>query len=503
MLTGREYHDRTSYDRRRMHPRRLDWHHQPGVYKTYPGVAALPLPAVQEDDNGSLWGAVAGRSRRETPAASPLTLQDVARILAGTCAITARRRSLGGPIHFRSVASAGALYPAELYVETYSVEDLAPGLYHFGPDRGCLTPLRPGPLGTAAAAATAAESGSRPALSFWVSGIFFRSAWKYRERAFRYVLLDAGHLLENLLLALRACGLTARLTYDFDDREVARLLGLDLEREGPLAAVVVPDPADSPLAAGEEPIPLKAPVPAANRTSDREVTYDLICRAYRSGFAVNPTGAADPKRISALGVQTTQTHEIPATGPVDGERGLYQALWHRRSRRNFTAEQMARSSFERLLDLVCRSAARDGASRTRSRSGVATGVLMNAVEGYSPGFFLLSPHERRIGRVKSGEMRAAMAAVCLDQMWLAAAAVHFLFMANLSGVDACWGPRGYRYTMLGAGRLGQRLYLGATALGLGCCAVGALYDGEARALLGLDSDSSLLYLVAVGPVRGG
>ena len=80
------------------------------------------------------------------------------------------------------------------------------------------------------------------------------------------------------------------------------------------------------------------------------------------------------------------------------------------------------------------------------------------------------------------------------------AAVQFLFMANLREIDEKTGPRGYRYALMNAGRLGQRLYLGAAALNIGCCGIGALYDAEARDLLFLSSGSALLYLVAVGPL---
>ena len=55
--------------------------------------------------------------------------------------------------------------------------------------------------------------------------------------------------------------------------------------------------------------------------------------------------------------------------------------------------------------------------------------------------------------------------------------------------------------MLTGGRLGERLYMTATALGLGCCGIGALYDWEAAELLGLNDESRLLYLVGVGPVK--
>jgi nitroreductase len=78
-----------------------------------------------------------------------------------------------------------------------------------------------------------------------------------------------------------------------------------------------------------------------------------------------------------------------------------------------------------------------------------------------------------------------------------------LFLVDLASLDRTWGARGYRYAMTAAGRLGHRVYLAATALGLGCCGIGAFYDREVADLLGLDVTARLLYLVAVGPVRGG
>ena len=94
-----------------------------------------------------------------------------------------------------------------------------------------------------------------------------------------------------------------------------------------------------------------------------------------------------------------------------------------------------------------------------------------------------------------------MAQVCLDQMWLANAGLHFLFLTNLDTLDQTWGSRGYRYAMMSAGRLGERLYLMSSAFGLGCCGIGAFYDQEAAELLELDEGNYLLYLVAVGSIK--
>ena len=95
----------------------------------------------------------------------------------------------------------------------------ADGLFHFAPERHALRTLRAGPV--------LAE----PGLSAWITAISFRSAWKYRERALRYLYLDAGHLLENLDAAARSLGLACEADPRPDASEAAKLLGLAPERE--------------------------------------------------------------------------------------------------------------------------------------------------------------------------------------------------------------------------------------------------------------------------------
>ena len=133
--------------------------------------------------------------------------------------------------------------------------------------------------------------------------------------------------------------------------------------------------------------------------------------------------------------------------------------------------------------------------------GVAVGFLVGQEEGMEPGFYLLDGKKESWASVSSGQFMARSTSICLDQAWLVNAGAHFLFLANLEVLDKTWGPRGYRYAMLTAGRLGQRLYVAAEAMGMGCCGIGALYDSEAMDMLGLNESSRLLYLVAVGNVK--
>jgi SagB-type dehydrogenase family enzyme len=118
------------------------------------------------------------------------------------------------------------------------------------------------------------------------------------------------------------------------------------------------------------------------------------------------------------------------------------------------------------------------------------------VYSYHPAQKALAPREPQDRR-----LRAARA--CLDQAWVGRAALNLVLWADPKRLRQTAGERGYAQAMLAAGRAGQRLYLAATALGLGCCGVGAFYDDELALAAGLPQGVWPLYLIAAGPVKGG
>ena len=128
-LSAVQYHRETSYRRDRMGGPSLDWANQPNVYKTYPGIEPIPLPrepALLEVPLLELFG--------QSPAAVPkpeLTAEDLSAILLLTHSLTAKARHPGGDFYYRATASAGALYPTEIYAALTAVQGLEDGLYHF------------------------------------------------------------------------------------------------------------------------------------------------------------------------------------------------------------------------------------------------------------------------------------------------------------------------------------------------------------------------------------
>jgi len=493
ILSAAAYHRLTSYDRFEMSPHYLDWANQPRLDKRYPPLDTLRLNREGVVPTINYLDLVERAAGGDDRSAKSLDIKTIASLFHLTHAITARSMHGNQPFYFRSVASAGALYPFELYLAVHRVDGMKPGLYHYDLFNFSLEMLRRTPM------SVISPSGSGIAATILIGGIFFRSAWKYRHRAYRYVLLDAGHLIENLRLALSALGLKGSMELNFDDQAANVLLGVDETREVCLACVHLIDgqmdkdktrlPAD--------PSPLPDPILNASRVSMKETVYEQIVQVHRAGYAkISSTDDGSLNAVDGLGCSPDAWQ--PVVSPSQPNLPDYdKVLWQRRSRRNFIPAPLDEEQWVVFLDLIA-AAAKRPASRWIS-PGI--GILAGQGMPIPPGFYLFDPHDRRLGLLVAGDLMESMARACLDQMWLKNAAFHLLFISDPAALDRNWGARAYRHVMIEAGRLGQQAYLAATALGLGACGIGAVYDREAADLLTLSETGVLLYLVGVGPVK--
>jgi SagB-type dehydrogenase family enzyme len=477
----------------------MDWAGQPGVYKTYPG--HTPIPLTREPRFPNLPLADLLRQEAASPGKLSITAADLSALFLLTYSLTARARHPEGEFYYRSVASAGALYPTEIYADLIGVEGFADGLYHISIAAHGLTRLHSGEGQPVFTANRAEAPPAGPRLVFFLTVLFFRSSWKYRDRAFRYHLLDTGHVLEHLILASKALALPYRLIFDFEDKTVGRRLGLDDTREVPLALCRINTP-EAPADFNVAPVlePSLGAFPQAGPVSDREVDYPLIRQAYQAGGIFKREVPDGFDMVGRLGPAPSSWVRLPGPAEETSRKTLEQAVFSRRSRRNFVSTPLDPASWRTLWAALAWVELEESAG-LQSQPILAVGCLADRVEGIQPGFYLMDWATRSLGLAAPGSFTGPMAGVCLDQSWLSQAAVHFCFLTNVRLLDEQRGPRGYRYALMQSGRLGERLYLIATTLGLGCCGVGAFYDQEAVDLLGLNDDSRLLYLVAVGPVK--
>jgi SagB-type dehydrogenase family enzyme len=223
---GERFQGETKYTSENIGGHFLDWEHMPERFKNYKeSVQRISLPQPQAVEAANLWEVFyRRRSERDYSPDLVLSFSTLSALLWATQGITAATRGF----HFRTAPSAGGLYPIETYLLVRSVEGLDQGFYHFRPLAFDLEFIKPGAFGPSLADAALGQAmvANAQVVFIWTA-VVSRSKWKYRQRAYRYIYLDAGHIAQNLYLAgtaanLGVCGVGAF----FDDR-VNALIGVD------------------------------------------------------------------------------------------------------------------------------------------------------------------------------------------------------------------------------------------------------------------------------------
>jgi SagB-type dehydrogenase family enzyme len=144
---------------------------------------------------------------------------------------------------FRTAPSAGALYPIETYIAANDIEELESGIYHYNIKNHMLEEITTGNFGNAIAHAALGQKmcATASAVFIWTA-IFRRSKWKYSQRAYRYIYLDAGHIAQNLALAATSIRFGSCHVGAFFDDEINSILRVDGMEEGAICLSVVGHP---------------------------------------------------------------------------------------------------------------------------------------------------------------------------------------------------------------------------------------------------------------------
>ncbi len=192
--------------------------------KPYTDRDTVPLPAPASLSAVSLDDALLSRQSARAFGPGTLSLDHLATVLSNAQGVTRDNTDTTFPRPFRAVPSGGALYPLELYIWARSVAGLPAGLYHYDPHDHSLDVLGELAIADAFVQQDLVHSAAAVVL---VSAVFFRSVFKYGDRGYRFVLIEAGHLVQNALLTAGGLGLAAVPVGGYFDREVDRALGLD------------------------------------------------------------------------------------------------------------------------------------------------------------------------------------------------------------------------------------------------------------------------------------
>jgi SagB-type dehydrogenase family enzyme len=502
--TAEAYHRATKYTQEGLQAARhhLDWNRRPSVFKEWRSDRAVAL-APYLPWKGTPFG---GAGARGNPAAGTLGLAHLSRLLYLTNGATAVVRGAEDEHWFRAAPSAGALYPTEVYLATRGITGLADGIHSYSVREHALVPAWEGGFWEELRSYLFAhESLDRAGIVALLTGVWYRSSWRYQDRAYRRILLDTGHVVGNLVESARLLGLRPFTLAGFQDGALANMMFLDAAEEGVLAAVALPQA--SSLAgvrvrsSAAYPSP---PHPPAEATEPGEIMLRLHQVSNMGGES--PFSEGLPVEVATLEALHAGRPPVPLSGcDAALDKDLPEAVRQRRSTRSYSGAAITPAALGELLGWARRPVAAGAAGGSFPEMCdpglIETYVAVLNVHGVEAGLYYYAPVAHELRLLRAGDFRREVGHVCLGQELGRDAAAAVFHVADLPAALLKYGDRAYRYLHLDAGQLGQRLNLMAVHLGLGVSGIGGFFDDEVNALFGLPESRMVAYITTVG-VRG-
>ncbi|MBW3546912.1 MAG: SagB family peptide dehydrogenase [Actinobacteria bacterium] len=494
----RTYHDQTRHgaaDHSLLRAfRAMDPATRPPPFKRYVGRSPAPLPA---DVGHSAVPAAAVLSGTATAAEPELDDRLLARLLHLSAGVTRVTSSPSGTTWFRASMSAGNLHPVEVYVVCGEMAGVPAGVHHFAPLDFGLTPLREGDVRPSLAAAVADPDLARSPAGLVLTGIPWRTAWKYGERGLRHLYWDAGAMLANLLAVADAAGLPARVFTAFVDHQVSHLVGVEPPEEVPLAVVALGAPrggagAGAGAPGAEQLPPLRLPVepPPAE-----PVEFPLLVEAQAAGD-LHQAGAVAQWLEAArgpVGVDAPARVEPPQGAPHDP---VETVVLRRGSTRMMRQEAVPAPVLTWGMAAASRHVPGDFAAPGRSL--VEHGLSVHAVDDVEPGAYRWRGHGLEL--LRPGRLREQAAHLCLDQPLGGDSAYTAFHLTELDALLSTLGDRGYRAAQLESGIAAGRLALAAFTLGFGATGL-TFYDDEVSRFFATTAACLLVTSVGVPAYR--
>lgn len=224
MGIGRKFHEETKYYPEKIPAGFYSHDKTPKPYKTYPGSKRLKLLDPETSGGMPLWDVLNIRRSERSYGSGPISAEELSQLLWAAQGITEK---FGGYL-LRTAPSAGALYPIETYISVREVTDIPQAIYHLDVREWEIEEVKAGDFsGELSASALGQKMVGRAGVVFIWTAIFLRSSIKYKERGYRYVFLDCGHIAQNILLAVTALGLGACPIGALYDEEVNDIIGID------------------------------------------------------------------------------------------------------------------------------------------------------------------------------------------------------------------------------------------------------------------------------------
>ncbi len=524
------YHSLTKHSQEKLlgSPHFLDWRNQPNPFREYKGAEKVVLPRdLRVSPEGyfeTLEQTLAGqglRCRHRPIATFPANLQLISNFLFYSMAISAWKQIVGTDHRWalRANPSSGNLHPTETHLLVRLSDDLEPGLYHyFVPDHS---------LEKRATGNLAEELWSRgglggdcPPLLVCLTTIFWREAWKYRDRAFRYCHHDLGHALGGVLLSAGALGWRGETFGHFPDELVAKLLGLEGSDERPALLIALRPglelPESPPNYAPQTEKKWTAFQGMPNPLSPEEIDYPSINEVYAATCLSHsdegrrlpdtlPEARARPGFIEPTGPDLPVVY----SPPKEKNQSVHTVIRKRRSAvAHDGTTRMTKEHLETILASSTRGFRADFQRPTpwqeepaRENGGhhlIHLFLYIHRVDDVEPGLYYFDRFEQSLVPLSLSDQRESSQYLSLGQAIAADGCFAVSMIADFNLGYELFGDRCYRYVHFEAGHIGQFLYLGAEALGYDSTGIGAFFDDDVNRYLNLPPGFEVVYHFCVG-----
>ena len=417
------YHQNTkhSYYSVRSNPNRLNWDDQPSHFKSYDKTFLKYELDLEKKEH---------------------------QLIYFTCGITAKKTYPGVEYYLRVNPSAGALYPNELYFQSRNNSHIKDGIYHYDNGTNSITLLK-----------EINEDGLEPYFNqskqvdgfiFLVSSVYYRSSWKYKDRAFRYCLLDCGHILGSIEASTYFHDKEYEIKYDFDKAALNKSFGFNNE-EFFTAAVIV----------GSDTI---------RDCSLSELNFPYV----NATHFFEENSLIEQEYLNTLNIENAILETTQPSFMYQKEH-FEETILKRRSIREFHKESILKDEFLKIMDVLNQPIPSDCDER------VEIYCVINRVKEMHLGVYKDGKY------LQHGDFKQKAGYLCLEQILGMDSAVTF-FLTTKS--------KNYQEAYTKAGVIGHRLYLSSNYLGYGCTGIGAYYDDEVSEFL--EDDSMVLYALAIG-----
>jgi SagB-type dehydrogenase family enzyme len=406
--------------------------------------------------------------------------------------------------------SSGNLHPTETHILVGEVPGISSGAYHYYVKEHKLEKRSSGNTLESVWSKLERDEGAPP-LMLALTSIFWREAWKYRDRAYRYCQLDLGHAAAAISLTAANLGWRAEVIAEFSDQEVSSCLGLGIDRdEKPMLLIpIYPDlnnETEASLGIPFTPSPAKcavynssskttpgiAGVPPAfteqdsskfaftghpNVLSSYELKYSSINSVYQAGCITQDEYRQ--RRSRNIEFKKPELHpgletiELAGTSyKLKSDPSFHQTVRTRRSAVDMDGQ--ARSSLARLGRILIDSSRQ----KIPEQYYIHILIYVHRIDGLGTGVYYFDREELTLTLLHDGDVRTHAKFVSCLQDIASDGIFAVSLLADMQSAFEHFGERAYRYVHQEAGFIGQLFYLSARALDIDATGIGCFIDDE-------------------------